>query len=89
MSDESSRFRKYIRYFWGAFAAVSAIVILLFILIAKGLLGFMPTFEDLEKTETILASEVISADEKVLGTFFTENRTYVAYENLPPTWSMP
>ncbi len=84
MSEESSRYRKYIRYFWGAFTAVAVIVILLFILIAKGMLGFMPTFEDLEKTETILASEVISADEKVLGTFFTENRTFVAYENLPP-----
>ena len=84
MSEENTEFRKYIRYFWGLYIAVALVVVVLFFLIARGALGFMPTFEDLEKTETILASQVISEDEKVLGTFFSENRTFTTYENLPP-----
>jgi penicillin-binding protein 1A len=84
MSDENTPFRNYIRYFWGIYIAVAVLVIILFFFIARGVLGFMPTFEDLENTETILASQVISDDGKVLGTFFSENRTYVSYENLPP-----
>lgn len=84
MSDESSASRKYIRYFWTIYVAVAVLVLFIFFLIARGFLGFMPSFEDLENTETILASEVISDDDKVLGTFFSENRTFVSYESLPP-----
>jgi penicillin-binding protein 1A len=61
------------------------LVLLLFFGIAKGWLGFMPTFEDLENPESILASQVVSSDSRVLGTlFFTENRTYVGYDQIPP-----
>ncbi len=83
MTDENNQTRKYIRYFWGLFAGVALIVIFIFFLIARGTLGFMPTFEDLENAETVLASQVISEDEKLLGTYFKENRTFVNYEDLP------
>lgn len=84
MSDQETQFRKYIRYFWGLYIAAFLLVIMLFYLIGWGALGFMPTFEDLENPESILASEVISDDGKVLGTFFSENRTYVSMEKIPP-----
>ena len=83
MTDENSPFRKYIRHFWGLFAGVAIVVIFLFFLIARGVLGFMPTFEDLENAESVLASQVISDDDKLLGTYFSENRTFVNYEVLP------
>ena len=44
----------------------------------------MPTFEDLENPESLLASEVISADEVVLGKYFKENRSFVSYEEFSP-----
>ncbi|HNX78874.1 MAG TPA: transglycosylase domain-containing protein [Prolixibacteraceae bacterium] len=82
-TENDARFRNYLRYFWGLYVVVALMVVFLFFMIARGALGFMPTFEDLENTETILASQVISEDGKVLGTFFRENRTFIAYENLP------
>ncbi len=87
MAEESSPYQKYIRNFWKLYLAVAVVILFLFFLIANGVLGFMPSFEDLENTETVLASEVISDDDKVLGTFFLENRTFVSYENLPPRFS--
>jgi penicillin-binding protein 1A len=46
-------------------------VFLLFTLISFGVLGFMPSFEDLENPKSILASQVISSMERFLGTIFT------------------
>jgi len=60
------------------------ILILLFILLGKGKLGYVPTFEDLENPQNNLASEVYSADGKLLGKFYLENRTYVGFESLSP-----
>lgn len=83
LQEEHIRFRKYIRNFWGLYVTVAVFALILFFFIARGLMGFMPTFEDLENTETILASQVISEDEKILGTFFSENRIGVTFEQLP------
>lgn len=84
MTTEKWNFSKYIRIFWTVYLALVFVVLVLFFGIAKGWLGFMPTFEDLENPESILASQVISSDNRVMGTlFFTENRTYVGYEEIP------
>ncbi len=77
-------YTKEIKILWGIVVGGIASLVILFYLIAIGKLGFMPTFEDLENSEAFLASQVISADQKVMGTFFMENRTYVSYEELPP-----
>lgn len=78
-------FRKYLKIFWGIFAAGILFVILLFTLIANGVLGFMPTLEELENIETSLASEVITVDNQVIRKFFyKENRTYVPFEQISP-----
>ncbi len=58
--------------------------IILFALISSGKLGFMPTFEELENPKTKLATNIISADGKTMGTFFKENRIECKYEDLPP-----
>lgn len=54
-------------------------------MIAQGWLGFMPTFEELENPESYLASDVISADGRVIGRYFSkENRLEVSYEEFTP-----
>ncbi len=85
MKKEKRRnWKKYIVGFWALFLLGIAGVALLFIMIAKGNLGFMPTFEELENPPNVLASEIFSEDGKVLDKYFIhENRTYVNYENLP------
>jgi penicillin-binding protein 1A len=84
MDKDISVYKKYIRFFWIVYAAGVVAVFLMFFMIAKGWLGFMPTFEDLENPESLLASEVISADEVVLGKYFKENRSFVSYEEFSP-----
>jgi penicillin-binding protein 1A len=86
MSEQKSdNTGKYIKWFWTLFVAGIAGLALLFFLIAKGFLGFMPTFGDLENPKNILASEIYSADGKIVDKYFiSENRTFVGYENLPP-----
>ena len=75
---------KYIKGFWILFVSSLAAIALLFFLLAQGYIGFMPTFEELENPENILASEVISSDGKVLGKYFhEENRTYIDYDEIP------
>ena len=50
----------------------------------SGAWGELPNFVELENPETNLATEIISSDNKVLGSYFYENRTHVDYDNLSP-----
>jgi len=80
-----TRKKRFIRIFWGTAAGLFFLVILLFILIANGKFGFMPTFEHLENPSTDIASEIYSSDGVLLTTFFLEeNRNPVEYKDLPP-----
>lgn len=78
-------YRKYVRWFWGIYIGIILILIGLFSLISAGRLGVMPTFEELENPELSLASEVISSDGEILGTYyFQENRRRVEYQDISP-----
>ena len=46
--------------------------------------GPLPNFKTLENPETNLATEIISADNEILGSYFYENRTHVDYTELSP-----
>ncbi|HET6556051.1 MAG TPA: transglycosylase domain-containing protein [Prolixibacteraceae bacterium] len=84
MERELNSYKKYIKIFWYIYGLGVAGLFLLFFMIAQGWIGFMPTFEDLENPESLLASEVISADQVILGKYFTENRSFVKYEEFSP-----
>jgi penicillin-binding protein 1A len=85
MEKDISVYKKYIRIFWYVFGSGIFAVSLMFFMIAQGWLGFMPSFEDLENPENLLASEVISSDNVILGKyFFKENRSFVSYEEFSP-----
>ena len=85
MSKEGINFKRYIIAFWSIVVFCIVAGFLFFILIAKGVLGFMPSFEELENPKNILASEIISSDGKILDTYFiSENRSSVEYKDLPP-----
>ena len=71
-----------IRNLWIIFGVLLVLVVLFFICVAAGLFGTMPTFEELENPKTNLATEIISADGKVLGTYYIENRSNVRYAEL-------
>ncbi len=72
-----------IRNLWIIFGSLLVLLILFFICVALGVFGTMPTFEELENPRTNLATEIISADGKILGTYYVENRSNVRYAELP------
>ncbi len=51
-------------------------------LTAIGLFGSLPTIEDLANPRANLATEIISSDNKILGTFHVENRSNLKFKNL-------
>ena len=71
-----------IRNLWIIFGSLILLVILFFFCVAKGVFGTMPTFDELENPRTNLATEIISADGKILGTYHIENRSNVRYAEL-------
>lgn len=82
-SEKKKGFKKYILGFWILFFAGVLSVVFIFLLAGWGVLGPMPTFEELENPETNLATEVISVDGETLGKYFKENRTPINFEDLP------
>ena len=78
-----SDFKRTIRILWTVYIAGVLLVFLLFFMISKGWLGFMPGFEELENPKSNLASEVYSADNVLLGKYYYENRSNINYEDLP------
>lgn len=71
-----------IRNLWIASGGFLLLIVLFFFCVAKGIFGTMPTFEELENPRTNLATEIISADGKILGTYYYENRSNVRYAEL-------
>ena len=51
-----------------------------------GLFGQSPSMDDIKNTRPPQASEIYSADGKLIGKFFSENRTPVVYEDVNPVF---
>jgi len=81
---KTTNFFRFIKWFWILFAMGIFSALLIFMLASWGVFGEMPTFERLENPQTNLATEIISSDGETLGKFYLDdNRTPVAYEDLP------
>lgn len=78
--------RKIIKALWILLAIVLVAVVVIFVSISKGWIGYMPPVEELENPTYKFATEVFSEDGKVLGTFSIEknNRVYSSYSDLSP-----
>lgn len=76
--------KKFIKYVW---ILIVGPILFLFLLVASigfGLFGQLPSFEELENPNSLLASEVYSSDLKTLGKYFRENRVNIHYKDLSP-----
>ncbi len=78
--------RKVVKILWIFIALISLVCVFIFFSIAKGWIGYMPPVEDLENPNYKFATEVVSDDGKVLGTYSysKENRVFVGYNDLSP-----
>lgn len=82
--QSGSNIKHWLKRFWILYFSVLGFLFLFFTAMSMGLLGFMPSFEELENPKSNLASEVISADQEVLGKYYIENRSNVHYSDLSP-----
>lgn len=76
--------KRYTRILWTILIGGILAGFLFIFSVRVGLFGKLPSFKDLENPKSNLASEVISADSVVLGTYFVQNRSNVKYEELSP-----
>ena len=84
LAQQFKDFRKFIKWVWILFGAGILASVIIFSLAAWGVFGTMPTFERLENPQTNLATEIIASDGETLGKFYLDdNRTPIAYEDLP------
>lgn len=84
MTDTNNNYQTTIRIFWILVIASTIAIICVLTATALGVFGKLPTFEELERPESFLASEVYTADGKLLGKYYRENRSNVKYEDLSP-----
>ena len=80
--------RKFIiRTLWTILVTVVLVVALAFYAISEGWIGYMPHIEDLQNPISRFATQVLSADGKVMGTwnYNRENRIMVDYTQLSPS----
>jgi len=79
--------KKIIKGFWIFLGVITLSIFILFFAIAHGWIGYMPDIEELENPNYKFATEILSDDGMVLGTWSLnkENRVYSSYRELPPS----
>ena len=77
---------KIVLWLWGIFALGMVGVYLFFAGISDGWIGNMPSLDDLENPIDKFATQIISSDGVVLGTFARseDNRVWVDFDELSP-----
>jgi len=86
MTNKSSQinFKKYLRWFWILVLCPFVFIFLLLFLASFGVFGKLPETIQLENPISNTATEVISSDGKVIGKFYSENRTNVTFNHFSP-----
>jgi penicillin-binding protein 1A len=78
--------KAFVSFLWKMLIGVVLVVLLCFIAMWNGWIGYMPPIEDLQNPISRYASQIYSSDGKVMGTwnFNRENRVMVDYKSLTP-----
>ena len=78
--------KKFIYVLWTLVVLCVLSVAVVFTAIAKGWIGYVPPVEELENPNLKFATQIISDDGQLLGTwsYSKENRVYVGYNDLSP-----
>jgi penicillin-binding protein 1A len=75
---------RYTILFWKWILGLIAFGAILIFSIGLGLFGKLPDLRMLENPKSYQASEVISSDDIVLGTYYVQNRSNVRYDEISP-----
>lgn len=84
ISDKQRRNRLIIGWMWKLFFLGFAAVILLFVLIYNGWIGYMPPIEELKNPNDKFATVIYSADGEEMGRYYRNsgNRVYADYDEI-------
>jgi penicillin-binding protein 1A len=83
-NKSNNNFGEYIKKLWLGFLGFLVFFILFFIGVSFGLLGEMPSLEEIENPTSELATEVYAADSEVpFGKYYSKNRSNAVYAELP------
>lgn len=85
--ENTKNMRKaFVHFLWGTLVLAFIVSGLAFTAIWNGWIGYMPPIEDLQNPINRFATQIYSADGKVIGTwnFNRENRVCIPYSNLSP-----
>ena len=82
--SENTHFKKkFILWFWSIISAGIMVIVLVFWMINKGWLGYLPPLDELQNPKNKFATEVISSDLHLLGRYYrNENRVSVEYTDI-------
>lgn len=69
---------------WKFFIGCFTLLVILIVATYLGAFGPLPSFRDLENPKSNQASEVISSDKQILGTYYIQNRSSVTYKEISP-----
>ena len=83
-AGQTSKGRKIINLLLKTIVVLILLGTLFFTLVFLGVLGPVPTKKQLHEINNPVASEVFSADGKILGRYYIENRSNVAYDEISP-----
>lgn len=77
--------KKIVKILWSCFGIAVLCGILFVIAIEQGWIGYMPPIAELQNPIGKYASQVMSADGRLMGTYSrSENRVFVAYDSISP-----
>ena len=77
--------RKFIIALWNLFILSIGLISLGFYSISRGWIGYMPDLEEIQSPISRYASQAITADGKLLGTWSrSENRVFTGYDSIAP-----
>lgn len=82
--EKDNDFRVFVKWFWLALFAVPVGITLVMLITWLGVFGPLPAISEIADPPTKLASEIVSFDGKVIGKYFSKNRTNVEFDNLSP-----
>lgn len=76
--------KRYTRNFWTTLCTIVILGVLFLVSVRLGVFGKLPAFEELENPKSNLASEILTDDLTILGTYYKHNRSNVKYSELSP-----
>lgn len=76
------------RTWWKTLIIISIVILVLPVLfvvsVSRGAFGHVQTKNELLSFKNAIATKVLSAEGELIGNFFSENRTNISYEQIPP-----